>query len=131
MIVKTTIAMSQAPTKDITISWSATVPTSSTGVVAVFELRTFLIVIRPVPRASGPTYISDVALPVALAATLPQGGCRDGHRQQQTDDDDPKNVLPVLQMLHKSSSIFDRPRLNFAYWCLQKASIALSGPSIW
>ena len=95
--------------------------------MAVFELRTFLIVIRPVPRASRPTYISDVALPVALAATLPQGGYRDGQRQQQTDDDDPKNVLPVRRMLHKRSSIFDSPRLNFAYWCLQKASVAFEG----
>jgi len=85
IIVETTIAVSHAPTKNITdsiTSWSATVPTSFTGVVAVSELCTFLVVIRPPSRASRPTYIPDIAhaLVVAPAATLPQGSCRESYR---------------------------------------------------
>ncbi len=87
IIVEITIAVSHARTQDITSSttaWSATVPTSFAGVVAVFELCAFPVVISITHprRASRPTNISDIALPMAPAATLPQCGCRDGRRQQ-------------------------------------------------
>jgi hypothetical protein len=87
IVVEITIA-SHAPAQDTTNSapaWSATVPTSFAGVVAVSELCAFPVVLRQPRRANRPTdisYISAIAFPVAPAATLPQCGCRDGHRQQ-------------------------------------------------
>jgi hypothetical protein len=86
IIVEVTIAVSHAHTQDITnsiTSWSATVPTPFAGVMAVSELCAFPVVMAR--RASRPTYISDIsdiALPLTAAATLPQCSCRDGHRQQ-------------------------------------------------
>ena len=74
IIIEMTMAVSQTHGQDITNSttaWSATVPTSFAGVVAVSELCAFPVVLRQTRRASRPTYISDLASAWSPAATLP------------------------------------------------------------
>src|SRR5437899_2644184 len=73
IIIEVTIAVSYARSQDITNSttaWSATVPTSFAGVVAVSKLCAFSVVLRQTSRARRPTYISVVASPLSPAAAL-------------------------------------------------------------
>ena len=73
IIIEVTIA-SNARRQNVTNSttaWSATVPTSIAGVMAVSELCAFLVVPGQAPCASRPTCISDLASPLSPAAILP------------------------------------------------------------
>ena len=85
VIVENSITASRTRSQDITYSvtpWSATVPTSFAGVVAIYELGALLVAVRQPYRASRPTYVSDIAPSMATAATLTQCRSRDGNRQK-------------------------------------------------
>ncbi len=112
-------------------SWTATVPTTVTCVVAVLKLRALSIVVgQRCITSCGPTYSSNtanVALALSAAMTLCQSGGGDGCRQQQTHDYGPKKVSSITRMLHTVDPpiLFVPAKLDFTCLHLQKARIAL------
>ncbi|HCX31189.1 MAG TPA: hypothetical protein DHU55_15695 [Blastocatellia bacterium] len=105
VIAETTIAMPHARAQDIakTIAARSTpVHAPFAGVMAIYKLAALLTVIWPAGAIGPVSAVSPDAVTSPSSVTLPECCRRDGHRQQQPQDNDTQKVLPVLRLLHKS-----------------------------
>jgi len=95
IIVETAVAVTDSVTHEnvanASPARSATIPAPVSGVVAVYKLAALIVRVA-----------ENSATPMAAPAALAQRRVGDNHRQQQRDQDDRKEVVPVPRILHKT-----------------------------